>query len=477
MRFVCCLIAGMILIGVAPAQGRTIVSGIMKNAASGDPIQLYVPHFYIDNESSRFKTTINSRQEFSIEADITDPQVAFLIFDDDQIAVFLEPDDTLLVKSDLFQFPLSVSFGGRAGANNRLLKEYSAMAVTDNNEFNNVRFKVGQWWFGIESDVNETMLVMDPPSFKIWADSLKKSTFDALDRYVTQQPNEITPAFREWMEAEGLYTWAWHLLMYGQVYKNRYSIEEPFFEFLYEAPVISTAVSNEAYRQFVQVLMARYQTKNGDTERFYAGQYDAAGQLLDGKSLAFFRSEIIRMAFSSDRFQEILPAYLDFMRHNRYPAFEPKLTAVYERTSRLAPGTVVPAFSGKDFYKGETFSQQTLKGKVIYLNFWASWCGACIKKMDYMSAFVPDLQKSGVEIVNISIDENKTAWEDALLGTRFAGYHLLSKNYPEQELALKFGVQAVPQYFIVAPNGIIAEKPYSNQPDEIMKKLLQMAEK
>lgn len=458
-------------------NAKTIVTGRMKNAALGDRIELYIPHHFIDNQGSSYKVLLDDQQTFTIEAMLKEPQVGFLIYGDDQLPVFLEPDDSLMIRSDMFQFPLTVVFGGKGGVNNRLLKEYLALTPNDFNEFNNVRFKIGQWWFAVESTVNEKMLELGIDDFRAWAADSKKSAYDLYDRYTEEQGASLTPAFKAWMEAEMTYTWAYQMLMYGQVYHNRYQVQDSFFTFLYEAPTLCSAISSDAYRQFLLALMARQQTRKGEVDRFYAGQYDAVGGLLDGKALAFFRSEIIRMAFSSDRIQEILPAYLDFLKNDKFPEYEPKITTIYERTSRLAPGAMVPFLEGTDFYTATNFSTKTLKNNVIYINFWATWCGACLKKMDFFNAFSPELEAAGVKIINISIDDDSADWANVLAETRMAGLNILAKNYPDQHTTLNFGVQAVPQYFIIARNGTIAEKPYTSHPEDIMKRLLELAGK
>ena len=470
LMFFCALYAGAVA-----ADAKAVITGRMKNANSGDRIELYVPHHYIDNQANSYKVQLDEQQAFSIEAELQEPQIAFLIYGDDQLPVFLEPNDSLLIRTDMFQFPLTVVFGGRAGMNNRMLKEYLALTPNDYNEFNNVRFKIGQWWFAIESPVNEKMLELGIDDFRAWAALGKKNAYDLYDRYNDEHGSELTAAFRTWVEAEMTYTWAYQMLMYGQVYRNRYQVADTFFTFLHESPTMCTAISSDAYRQFLLALMSRQQTKKDDPERFYAGQYDQAGTLLDGKSLSFFRSEIIRMAISSERFQEILPAYLDFLKNNQFQEYEPKITALYERTSRLAPGSKAPQINGKDFYTDTGFSLNALQNHVVYVNFWATWCGACLKKMDFFNAFYPELEKAGVKIINISIDDDAGDWSRLLAENRMAGLHILAKNYPDEQLASNFGVQAVPQYFIIARNGTIVEKPYNSGPDLILKKLLELA--
>ncbi len=457
------------------AQTNTTVVGRFKNAAVGDRVELYIPHHYLDNEASDHKAQLDGELAFEIKATLDEPQVAFLIYGQDQISVFLEPGDTLFVRADMFQFPLGVEYGGSAAHNNKCLRELAKIQQADFNEFNNVRFKVGQWWFPLETPVNEMMLNLQPTDFLGWANEQQRIAFALYDRYMTEYPNGLSPGFREWLEAEVIFQRAYLLLMYGQVFKNRYQITDDYYNFLYEVPLVVSAIGSEAYRQFLQLYMTYRQVKDGGNTPYFQGQYQLSGTVLEGKSLAYFRSEVIRMAFSSDHFQEIRTSYLDFLRNNTYPEYEPKITHLYERTSRFAPGMRTPPFAGKDFFTATAFSNTSLEGRVVYLNFWASWCGACIKKMDFIRQFEQELAEAGVTVVNVSIDEQESAWQNALRESRYVGFHVLAKDYPEQALAATFGVEAVPQYFILDKLGGIAQKPYSSQPTDILTRLLEVA--
>lgn len=449
------------------AEAKAVIMGVVNNATMGERVELYVPHYYIDNSHDTWRTEIDGRQRFVMEVELPEAQATFLVIGEDRLALFLEPDDTLTIKTDYFQFPLSVQFGGRAGLNNRVLQEHLRFSPVDFNEFNNVRFKIGHWWFGVESAINDTMLVLQPPAFRAAQDRLKQAGFGLLDRHAGQ----LTPAFQLWLEAEVLYNWAYQLLMYGYVYRNRYGIESAFFDFLYESPVVCESIGSEAYRQFLLVLMARRQVQKETPAEFFQAQYEQSADFLSGKSLAFFQSEVIRMAFSAEQWAVAIPMYTRFLQSNPYPQYDLKVTALYEKSVRVAPGTYAPDFEATDVL-GHAVSLKSLKGRVVYVNFWASWCSSCIAKMDVMNAYAPELEAANVEVLNISIDQNPERWVNTLTDHQFIGRHVLSTS--ETRLAALFGVEAVPQYFIVTPGGVFAEKPYSNQPADVKDFLVKM---
>jgi len=453
------------------------VTGQFRNAEPGAAIELLVPLRYMDGQDRRYRGVLDAELRFSIEANMPEPQLAFLLFNDERLAVFLSNTDTLSIKSDAFQFPLSVGFGGGAAPNNRLLQEYLRLNPLDFNEFNNIRFKIGQYWTSVENVVNRRMETLYPLSFRAYVDSLRTGSIALFEQAEQQTQGLISDDFARWLNAEITYTWAYHLLVYGHVYGGRYGIQPDFFDFLYEAPIIGESIGSERYRQFLLAIVARQQAKSNDEpELFWAGQYQRAGKMLSGKSLAFFRSEIISIAFSGEKYRDLLPIYTDFLQHNEYPEYDAKVEGLYQKHARVLPGSYAPGFEASDA-NGKPISLSQLRGKVVYLNFWASWCGACLRKMEYMDDFAGELESKGVEILNVSIDEQAANWRNALAQRQYKGRHVLASASHDRNLAVLFGVEAIPQYFIIARNGSFADKPATNQPADIHKQLLMAAKR
>lgn len=452
------------------------ITGTFKNAGAGDRVELIVPHYYVDGRSDNFWAELDGQQSFSIEASIPEPQLVFLKYNDDRLPVFLEPGDTLVIRTDVFQFPIVVNFSGRGSANNRLLQQYFKLNPPDYDELNNLRFKIGQWWAAVELPMNDRMESLPPAEFKAYLDERKSASSDLLDDFSGKYPGAVTPAFFDWLAAEITYFWGYHLLYYGHIYANRWQIQPEFFDFLNDAPVISEAIGSDWYRSFLQVLMARQVAKSGQVDNFYAAQYTLAGDMLSGKALAFFRSEMIRMAFTSERYREILPYYTNFLQTNEYSAYDAKITGLYEKIARVSPGVTAPVFTGNDV-DGKAVRLAQFRGRVVYLNFWASWCSACLKKMEMFNDYAAELNSRGVEIVNVSIDENPANWQNSLATRGFKGYNLLASSGYERNIAALFGVETVPQYFIITKNGSFADKPSGNQPEDIKNQLLQVATK
>jgi len=469
-----CLSIGLVLLCTLQAQAAH-VHGQMKNAGPGEAIRILVPQRYLNGQDVYFRTTLDDQSRFSIPVTILEPQIIFLLYNDDRLALFLTDSDTLQIKSDAFQFPLTVHFGGPASANNRFLQDYLQRMPLDFNEFNNIRFKIGQYWTSVEQSSNERMDELQPQAFKAYMDSLRVLSVSMFEQFENQFPGQLSDGFATWLNAEITYHWAYHLLVYGQVYGTRMLADPAYFDFLYEAPVYSEAIGSQWYRQFLLAFLARQELKSGTGEGpFWAGLYERSGKMLSGKPLSFFRSELIQIAFSAEKYRDLLPFYTNFLQSNPYSVFDEKVEGLYQKYARVLPGSLAPDFQLRD-EEGKEVQLTSLRGKVVYLNFWASWCGACLRKMEWMNDYVSEFKNMGIIVVNVSIDEHYDQWQSALARYSFKGIQVLSTFSTGQSLAALYGVEAVPQYFIINRKGEFADKAVSAQPVDIRQKLLEEA--
>ena len=82
-------------------------------------------------------------------------------------------------------------------------------------------------------------------------------------------------------------------------------------------------------------------------------------------------------------------------------------------TNMLKPGTVAPDFTLPTLV-GKNFSLSQLKGKVVVLDFWASWCPDCRKDAPNIVRMYREFKDKGVAFVGVSFDTEKANWEKAI---------------------------------------------------------------
>jgi thiol-disulfide isomerase/thioredoxin len=113
-------------------------------------------------------------------------------------------------------------------------------------------------------------------------------------------------------------------------------------------------------------------------------------------------------------------------------------------------------FSGTQF-DGQPFEFSQFKGKVVLLDFWATWCGICVAEMPNVQENFEKYRDKGFEVVGISLDENKDELESFLASKKLPWPTLWSAEAAsegtEDPLAKKFGVRGLPATFLIDQKG------------------------
>lgn len=92
------------------------------------------------------------------------------------------------------------------------------------------------------------------------------------------------------------------------------------------------------------------------------------------------------------------------------------------------------------------------KGKIAFIDIWASWCGPCKKAMPIFAELHETYKEKGLVIIGVSVDEDK-ADMDAYLKRSPVPFAIVRD--PKSKLARKLGVGGIPTTYVVAPNGKI----------------------
>ncbi len=139
-----------------------------------------------------------------------------------------------------------------------------------------------------------------------------------------------------------------------------------------------------------------------------------------------------------------------------------------EGAKAVAIGKTAPIFTQTSI-DGKSVSLETFRGKYVLLDFWASWCVPCRKEHPKFLKIYEKYQFKNFEILSVSIDEDKTAWINASKEDKISWTNLLDAKGQANEVAVKYGVQAVPANFLINHNGVIIAK---NLNSETLEKIL-----
>lgn len=122
----------------------------------------------------------------------------------------------------------------------------------------------------------------------------------------------------------------------------------------------------------------------------------------------------------------------------------PLVMALEEASSPAKP---CPLKALKD---GHEISWSSLKGKVVYLDFWASWCGPCAQSFPFMAEMAQSHRKDGLEIIAVSVDETK---EDAEGFLKQHPQALTIAYDPEGVCPRDYGLETMPTSYLIDRKG------------------------
>lgn len=442
------------------AQGPFRISGEVQDATERKAI-LVLHRDWVGNEEEH-ELSLNSDNRFSFITTLKDIAYIDFYYADQSFHFWIvEPNDEITIKFDPKKFWKTLQVNGQGFEKGQYYTEHQN------------KFEIANDW---ELQVEK------------WRKLPLKTYFEKLDEEQTRQINflenyqNLSQNFRDTRKAD--------IIGAIQNYKVEALSSQQYASWaqdsirnslnMGEVPPTAQAASLEygnTYLNLIDLFIAREAVRKkkelteADEYFFIKSLYSKKqiSQELAERMMGFKLQNAIEANGASGK---IIPPAYDYLAFVQNKSYKNYINQLINLQRTLAKGSPAKEFSLKDI-DGNEVALKDYKGKVVYLDFWASWCGPCIYDMKFAEKIKEHFKNKDVVFIQISID-NEAEWKEAVKMYDLKGINLRTDD--NSAVVKNYAISGVPSYFLIDKSGNFAVSKVSDPSDEEGKTLIQQIE-
>lgn len=233
------------------------------------------------------------------------------------------------------------------------------------------------------------------------------------------------------------------------------------------------ALHTNEYNDLIDFYVGYYFKKNSNGKMTLSDKFTvvAEGKLIKGNTRDVYLTRFLAWMINvpDSVFNPLFSKY-DKIVHNK----NLKQFVTSRRNDYINPAHPLTPIGSNAGSLGEIFTKY--KGKVIYVDFWASWCVPCRSEMPNAAKLKNDFKGKDIIFLYFGYNDKEKAWLKAREQLSVEGEHYLLNETMIKEADELFGINAIPHYVIIDKNGNIVNKS-ADRPGKVYKQLLNLSQK
>lgn len=168
---------------------------------------------------------------------------------------------------------------------------------------------------------------------------------------------------------------------------------------------------------------------------------------LSGKARNFMLAKVMLGFYQLDSNPRLAQLkYKGYKRENTHIEYNQTLESIFGGDLKFVPKQEVPNFKVMQVDNADAYLTD-YSGKVVYISFWASWCGPCLQGFRETYQVRKELERKGIVLLNINLDKSESLWRGALSRNDIPGTNVFALDMSKLNQEIK--VSSLPHYLLV----------------------------
>jgi thiol-disulfide isomerase/thioredoxin len=438
---------------------------IKFSSPSADSCSIRIQKYFIDEYEPEFKSAIKDGAcMFSLP--VQQPCIGMLQYNGQSVPVFIEPGDGLSMHIGNDSLYKSLTFsGGNVAAENTFLSEFY---LRFHNDFD-------------KEEIKKAILNSTADKFENALFESRKQQKEFFGSY--KGKDKFSAVFKSYIENTIRYRYPASLLSFPIITANQSTqvltvnaLPDVMMDGIDAKLFNDDVLSSDAYRDFVYYYVMYFTSKSNGFSKFrdfntsMERKTSTAKMSLPPRSFmwylaSFLNSDGDKVAPFTVKNQYALltetekgGTYTQLLKKKCETRMKAKDTTTKNDGDKKSGGeSDYPKLKDPD---GKYFTINDLKGKVVYVDFWASWCGPCRQQMPSSKQLHEKFtakQMKDLVFLYISIDASEDGWKKAMTDLGMEGKHGISPGNWSSEIAKYFGINSIPHYMLINKKGVIVD--------------------